>query len=225
MPYHLPISRQRQHELLVSLIEYALADLGGSLRMQTVCHCGIKEQKSKHTISIPPCHASYSKQTFPVSSLQITLKVHPSNPLQPVHHNTLTQIPRTTHPKVFSSRYKPKPKHPSQPPNKPSKPKKMESVVSKIKGYVLHRRILCKLFDPDPKKLAKSLLALEVFSDLTITCGDKEWKVHKNLLWIQSDYFRKLLDGDFKVRQEHEEKRKDTQPGRRPMNPRKIKPS
>ena len=95
MSYHLPISRQRQHELLVSLIEYALADLGGSLRMQTVCHSGIKEQKSKHTISIPPCHAFYSKQTFPVSSLQITLKVHPSNPLQPVHHNTLTQIPRT----------------------------------------------------------------------------------------------------------------------------------
>jgi hypothetical protein len=84
----------------------------------------------------------------------------------------------------------------------------MESVVSKIKEYVLHRSILSKLFDPDPKQLAKSLVALEVFSDLTITCGDKEWKVHKNLLWIQSDYFRKLLDGDFKVRQEHEEKEK-----------------
>jgi hypothetical protein len=108
---------------------------------------------------------------------------------------------------VFSSRYKPKPKHPSQSTNTPSKPKKMESVVSKIKEYV-HRSMISKFFYPDPKQLAKSLLALDVFSDLTITCGDKEWKVHKNLLWIQSDYFRKLLDGDFKVRQEYEEKEK-----------------
>jgi hypothetical protein len=76
----------------------------------------------------------------------------------------------------------------------------MEAVVDKIKEYV-HRSI-SKYFHTDPKQLAESLLALDIFSDLTLTCGDKEWKVHKNLLWIQSDYFRKLLNGDFKVRKE-----------------------
>jgi hypothetical protein len=74
----------------------------------------------------------------------------------------------------------------------------MEAVVDKIKEYV-HRSIF-KYLHTDPKQLAKSPLALDIFSDLTLTCGDKEWKVHKNLLWIQSDYFRKLLNGDFKVR-------------------------
>jgi hypothetical protein len=66
-----------------------------------------------------------------------------------------------------------------------------------MKEYVYQ---INEYYRPDPKKLAHSLLTLNVFFDLTITCGDKVWKVHKNLLWIQSDYFRKLLNGDFKVR-------------------------
>jgi hypothetical protein len=73
----------------------------------------------------------------------------------------------------------------------------MEFVVDKMKEYVYQ---INEYYHPDPKKLARSLLALDIFSDLTITCGEKEWKVHKNLLWIQSDYFRKLLNGNFKVR-------------------------
>jgi hypothetical protein len=56
----------------------------------------------------------------------------------------------------------------------------MEAVVDKIKEYV-HRSI-SKYFHTGPKELAKSLLALDIFSDLTLTSGDKEWKVHKNLL-------------------------------------------
>ncbi|GAB7327854.1 hypothetical protein MBLNU13_g11644t1 [Cladosporium sp. NU13] len=44
----------------------------------------------------------------------------------------------------------------------------------------------------------KNLLPDSLFSDLAITCGDKEWKVHKAILWIQSEYFRKLLCGKFK---------------------------
>lgn len=73
----------------------------------------------------------------------------------------------------------------------------MEFVVDKMKEYVYQ---INEYYRPDPKQLAHSLLAQDVFFNLTITCGEKEWKVHKNLLWIQSDYFRKLLNGDFKVR-------------------------
>jgi hypothetical protein len=73
----------------------------------------------------------------------------------------------------------------------------MEFVVDKMKEYVYQ---INEYYRPDPKRFAHSLLAQDIFSDLTITCGEKEWKVHKNLLWIQSDYFRKLLNGDFKVR-------------------------
>lgn len=73
----------------------------------------------------------------------------------------------------------------------------MEFVIDKMKEcvYQIH-----EYYRPDPERLARSLLALDIFSDLTITCGEKEWKVHKNVLWIQSDYFRKLLNGNFKVR-------------------------
>jgi hypothetical protein len=73
----------------------------------------------------------------------------------------------------------------------------MEFVVDKMKEYV-HR--VFQYYHIDPKELARSLLALDIFSDLTITCGEKQWKVHKNLLWIQSDYFRKLLNENFKVK-------------------------
>lgn len=39
----------------------------------------------------------------------------------------------------------------------------------------------------------------DLFSDLTITCGDKNFPVHRNVLFVQSPYFRKLLGGSFKV--------------------------
>lgn len=39
-----------------------------------------------------------------------------------------------------------------------------------------------------------------LFSDLTIVCNDRKFHVHKSILWIQSEYFRKLLGGKFKVR-------------------------
>lgn len=51
------------------------------------------------------------------------------------------------------------------------------------------------------------LLSTGMFSDLLICCGGKEFKVHKNILYLQSSYFRKLLGGKFKVGIE--------QPGRR----------
>jgi len=40
-----------------------------------------------------------------------------------------------------------------------------------------------------------------IFSDLTITCQGREFKLHKLVLYTQSTYFRKLLGGQFKVRQ------------------------
>lgn len=46
---------------------------------------------------------------------------------------------------------------------------------------------------------AKDLLSSGLYSDITIVCGDKEFKVHKFALHTQSAYFRKLLAGKFKV--------------------------
>ncbi|KAK4625353.1 hypothetical protein CLAFUW4_06474 [Fulvia fulva] len=48
------------------------------------------------------------------------------------------------------------------------------------------------------KKNVKDLLATGLFSDLTIVCGHKEFKVHKSILYLQSDYFKKLLGGEFR---------------------------
>lgn len=45
-------------------------------------------------------------------------------------------------------------------------------------------------------------LSRGIFSDLTITCQGEEFEVHKAVLYIQSKYFRKLLGGNFKVRQQ-----------------------
>ena len=36
-----------------------------------------------------------------------------------------------------------------------------------------------------------------IYSDLTIICGDQSFKVHKNILHLQSPYFRKMLSGKF----------------------------
>lgn len=44
-------------------------------------------------------------------------------------------------------------------------------------------------------------MSSSVFSDLTLTCGGKRFKVHKIILYLQSEYFRKLLDGPFMVNQ------------------------
>lgn len=40
-------------------------------------------------------------------------------------------------------------------------------------------------------------------SDLTIICGEREWKVHKLVLCLNSDVFKKMLQGDFKVSDNH----------------------
>lgn len=48
--------------------------------------------------------------------------------------------------------------------------------------------------------LLSGLLGSGKYSDLTLTCGSRSWKVHKGVLCLQSDFFAKACDGDFKVR-------------------------
>lgn len=43
------------------------------------------------------------------------------------------------------------------------------------------------------------LLETGRFSDFTITCTDRTFKVHKAILYARSSYFRDLLTSDFKV--------------------------
>lgn len=38
------------------------------------------------------------------------------------------------------------------------------------------------------------------YSDLTITCGEKEFKVHRAVICPRSDYFDAACKGEFKVR-------------------------
>lgn len=42
------------------------------------------------------------------------------------------------------------------------------------------------------------LLESGVLADATITCGDKTWKVHKNII-RRCDWFNKAFSGNFKV--------------------------
>jgi hypothetical protein len=44
-----------------------------------------------------------------------------------------------------------------------------------------------------------TLLESGRYSDLTVTCGKRSWKVHKGVLCLQSDFFAKACDGGFKV--------------------------
>ena len=43
------------------------------------------------------------------------------------------------------------------------------------------------------------LLESGKYSDLTLTCDSRSWKVHKGVLCLQSDFFAKACDGDFRV--------------------------
>jgi hypothetical protein len=44
-----------------------------------------------------------------------------------------------------------------------------------------------------------ALLGSGKYSDLTLTCGSRSWKVHKGVICLQSDFFAKACDGDFRV--------------------------
>ncbi|KAF2841108.1 hypothetical protein M501DRAFT_905641, partial [Patellaria atrata CBS 101060] len=42
------------------------------------------------------------------------------------------------------------------------------------------------------------LFASGEYSDLTVICENQEYKLHKNILCVQYDWFKKACDGDFK---------------------------
>ncbi|KAI0154919.1 hypothetical protein GGR57DRAFT_465421 [Xylariaceae sp. FL1272] len=46
-------------------------------------------------------------------------------------------------------------------------------------------------FDEEPLESA-------LFADVTVVCGDKTWKLHRNILCSRCTYFQKGLTGNFK---------------------------
>jgi len=47
--------------------------------------------------------------------------------------------------------------------------------------------------------LLNSLFKNPEYSDLTIKCGAREWKAHKNIVCLQVPFFAKACNGVFKV--------------------------
>ena len=52
---------------------------------------------------------------------------------------------------------------------------------------------------PGSLKDVSSLLTSEKYSDLTIICGDRNFKVHRAVVCTQSKFFSLACDGGFQV--------------------------
>jgi hypothetical protein len=46
---------------------------------------------------------------------------------------------------------------------------------------------------------AYQLLSSGVFSDFTITCGERDFKVHRSIICADSHFFKSVADGKFKA--------------------------
>ena len=70
----------------------------------------------------------------------------------------------------------------------------------------------CAIPSDDIRQQMRSLYEEELFTDITIQCGDKQFKAHKNILAFQSPVFKKLFQTDMTKRRKNSVEISDIDP-------------